>query len=321
MYEQKYIDIIGEDNFKKLLDNQTYNFNINDISSKNIATYYAFQHFLIKSYINNYNKPKCVEYLKKMYMDFNKNPYLFCDSPLIKNEVLNKIIDNEEVRNKIINYRNNYFDLKSVSFLYEKKKNQELTNEEKNRYYSYLILKLNNPNTKTEELLNNEIMEILNTDYSKLNDMQLKFYCQYVSNYSKGKGYNTTVMIGKEPSGNEGMMRGSQMNDFIFINKDAFNEIGMLTKTVCHETRHSIQYHDSKEKNTKAGFELAQKELFRKYLNTNNYNSYTSNYRYSSIEIDAEISGHHKASVFLSMFNKKDLAEQIREDRRQTTDK
>lgn len=318
MYNQHYIDTIGEENFKRLLDGKsTYHLDSNNINSKNQQVNYAFQHFIIKSYINGYNRSACMTYLKIFYNDFYNKPYLFCDSPLITNDVLQTIFGDTEQKEKIIAYRDNYYNAKVINQLFSKRKNTLLSPEETDRYYAYLTALVNTNNKQNEEFIKKEIERIIDTDFNKLSDMQLKFYCQYVSKYAtENRGFKTTVMIGKD----EPNLRGYQTKDYIFINKDAFKSIDLLTKTVCHETRHSVQSHEANGKDTLAGFELAQMELFCKHLNSKTYDSYHKNYRYSTIELDAEQVGHWSASVFFTMFKKQSLAEKIRENRRVTTD-
>ena len=318
MYKQNFIDSIGEQKFYDLLDGKVqFNLDINDLSSKHQQIYYAFQHFLIKAYTSGYNKQACINYFNKYYRDFYAKPYAFCDSPLITDKVLQ--LFGEDFKKQVVEFRSKYYNIKVASNLYNKRKTQELTLDEKNQYFSYLIVLLNRKikDKKYDQLFENEIQRIIDSDYNKLTDMELKFYAQYVSKFSlEYRDIRTVVMIGTDPS----TLRGYESNDYIFINKRTINSIEFLTQTTAHETRHSIQEHDSVEDNTLAGFEMAQMRLFFKYLNTESYDSYHRNYRYSTIELDAEHHGHWNACVFLSMFKKHDLAEKVRQNRKDTYD-
>ena len=319
MYEQKYIEMIGEKNLQKIINGEVnYNISINKNAPIDQRFYISLQHYLIKLLINGNNTNKCNSFLKQMYNDFYNKPYLFYNSPLLNTKTIELVFGNSEEKNKIINFRNSYYSLEETKKLHIKKNNVELDINEKNRYYAYLLRLLRNPPKETQKLLEKEINKIINTDYQKLSDIELLFYCQYVSNFAvENRHFNTIVTLGEDMPNH----RGNQLNDHIFINKKAFTSIAMLTKTVCHETRHSVQYHESYEKDTLAGFELAQSKLFNKYLNTKDYNSYHTNYRYSTIELDAEKSGHWNAGVFFRMFNRVDLAEAVRENRIESTDK
>lgn len=318
MYEQKYIDSVGEEYLRGILDgNINYTPDIKDNRGKSLKNYFAFQHFLIKSYVSGYKQAECVKYLKGMYNDFHAYPHLFADSPLLMNQTLDALMADSDFKKKVIRYRDSYFDKNEASKLYQKEKTTELSDAEKNRLYANLMHFIYSDNPTHKKVVESEIRRIMNADFKSLNEAELTFYCQYASKYTVGnRNYKTHVVMGWH----SGTLHGFESNDFIFINKDSFSSLAMMTKTACHETRHSIQYHESRDKNTRSGFELAQMELFYKYLNTSDYDSYHDNYKYSGIEIDAEKHGHWDAGVILSTFGRNDLAEEVRNDRIETTD-
>ena len=102
---------------------------------------------------------------------------------------------------------------------------------------------------KNKNIVEEEIKEIINTDYSKLTVEQLSFYCQYISNCMLGSyNFRNNVVIGNDYGKNGIFIRGFQSHNHIFINKIAFNNIAELTKTICHETQHSIQEYKNEEK-------------------------------------------------------------------------
>lgn len=319
MFDQAFIDLIGENRLYSILDGKKQiNLDILSKKAEDIELYFVLQHFIIKVYIEGYNKEACINYLKIFYNDFQKYPHMFCDSPIIKDKTLDLIFGNSKTKDRIKSFRSRFYDSKEVIELHNKKFTQELNESEKNRYYSYLILLINKKDKKYEEILNKEIEKIINSDFKSLSDIELKFYCQYVSNFAlRYKDINASVMVGNDPSQ---ACRGYCKNDYIFINACNFDSIDMLTKTVCHESRHTVQAHESRENNTLAGFEMAQRILFGKYLNTNTYDSYHRNYHYSTIELDAEHHGHFDAGVFFTMFKRGDLAENVRQNRREKVD-
>lgn len=319
MYEQKYINELGEDYLQKIINGKIdYKASINKTSSKDQRYYLALQHYLVKLLTNGVDINKCKPFLMKMYNDFYNNPHLFYYSPLLKTRVIELAFDDPRVKSAIINFRNSYYNQEITKKLYIAKNSTELSIEDKNRYYSNLLRKLKNPSKRMKEIHEEEIKRIINTNYQELSDIEILFYSQYVSNFAiEGKKYNTIVTLGEESPN----LRGNHLCDHIFLNKNAFTSITMLTKTICHETRHSTQFHESYEKESKAGFELATIDLFMRYLNTDRYNSYHRNYQYSSIEIDAEMIGHWNAGVFFTMFERTDLSEKIREHRKESTDK
>ena len=318
MYEQKYIDSCDESILKNILDGGiNYSLNITSSNPKEQQIYFVFQHYLIKQYLNGYNREKCREILKGMYNDFHKYPHLFYDSPLLKNETLNNIMGNASFKQMVIKFRDDYYNGKKANKLYMKKDTEVLTEQEKNQLYSNMQRLIYSDNPIHQKMVEREIERIIDSDYSSLNNSELSFYCQYISSIStKSKGYKTHVVIGEDKEG----LKGYQLNDYIFINKKGFESIELMTETVFHETRHSIQYHESKHKKTRIAFDMAQQNLFCKYLNTMEYDSYHKNYKYSQIELDAEKNGHYGADLFFYTIGRKDLQEKIKENRIITTD-
>jgi hypothetical protein len=323
MYNQKYIDTFGEDYLNRMIESKSeLPFRLHSMDSMEQMGYFALQHFLIKSYLNNNKRDVCVKLLKKYYEDFKKYPSKFYNSPLISNSTLDKLIGDHPFKQAIIDIRNMFYNSKVLSNLLEKRKTQILTDDEQRLLYANLQ-KFDYLNNETQaKFVEAEIRNIINTDYSKLTVEQLTFYCQYISNSRlKEFDFKTNVVIGTEPPDKDGMLtRGFQSNNYIFINKMAFNNIADVTKTICHETQHSIQHYKNENRIATESFEMAQHSLFVKYLNTSEYDSYHSNYYYSAIELDAEKHGHFYAAAYLRMFGREDLADEVRKTRVQVYD-
>lgn len=320
MYSQKYIEPYNEKYLFDILLGKypgKVDANKTDLDSKRL--YYIFQHFLVKCYTNGIYKRECALFLLKMYDDILVKPYAYVDSPLMKNNVLDALIGDNQYKDKIKSVRDKYFDSSVVSQLYRKNKIQELSNDEKNQLYSFLLLHINN--SKYSKIIDDAIISIINKNQKifEMNEMELKFYCQYVSNFAlRNRNIRNINIIGTERAS----LNGNQLASVICINKNSYNQnIEALTQTICHESRHSIQEYESLASNTRAGFDMAQRILFSKYLNAADYDSYNKNYRYSLIELDAEKSGHWNASVFFTMFNRNDLADIIRQKRVENLDK
>ncbi len=318
MYEQKYIERYGENYLKDYLDGKvSYTPNINNRDEKALNRYFAFQHYLIKAYVSGYKQAECVKYLKGMYNDFHAYPHLFADSPLLMNQTLDALMGDSDLKKKVIQYRDSYFDKNEASKLYQKEKTTELSDVEKNRLYANLMHFIYSDNPTHKKVVESEIRRIMNADFKSLNEAELTFYCQYISKYAVGsRGYRTHVVFGTTTGTEYAYASG----DFIFVNVNAFDSIAMMTETICHETRHTVQEHESHGKNTRSALDMAQRRLFHKYLNTSDYDSYKLNYRYSGIELDAEKHGHWDAGVILSTFGRGDLAEEVRNNRIETTD-
>lgn len=318
MYEQRFIDLVDENYLDNIITNQSsMPASINDRSMNGQARYYAFQHYIIKASKDSKRKKQCEKYIGIFYDDFINNPHLFYNSPLLRNTNIDLLLTDPTMNTKIKYFRDTYFDPQYAMKLYNKERTKPLTDKEKNRLYSFFLTRINNP--KYETYFKNEIKRILNNDYKSLTDSELAFYGQYVSNYLAdvyGLEEPTHVVIGKETS-----VRGLQRGDgFILLARDNIDSLALFTKTTCHETRHVYQNYSSKNKDNREAFDIATFYLFSKYLNTGTYDSYHTNYKYSGIELDAEIYGHSGAIVFLNQFDKKDYSQDVKNNRQKVVD-
>ena len=324
MYNQNYIDTIGEKELNHfLLTGQRkygnkeipYKLDITNNRMNDINFYYTLENYLVKCMKEKIYVNKAADYINNIYKDFQKYPYLFVNSPLLKDKNIEMLFQKNNDADIVKGYRNKYF---SLTILIELSKKDNLTEEEKNRYYSTLIHNINND--KIKDIVENEIKKIIDKkeELKIFNKMELQFYSQYVANYSNEiKDKNVIVFVGSD----EESKRGYHNAGMVFLNKDAKTNLPIFTKTICHEVQHFKQVNDAKLKINVEAYEMASRYLFSKYLDSANYSSYRKNYKYSGIEIDAEKIGHHKAGVFFTMYQKNDLAEMVRKDRRDTVDR
>ena len=313
LYSKGYISSYPEKILKEaLLGNK----NIEATDLENRRLYVVLQHYLINYLEKNGKSKEVKKMLVKYYNDFINYPYLFVDSPLIKTEFMKRFMP-EKIQIKIIEYRDRYYNDQECNVIYKKlRDNKALSNSEKNRLYAYLILQMNNSEQKYGKACEFCVKKILDTNkpIKDLNDMELKFYCQYIAikagEYDK---VHPEVHIYSERPSNGGV----HINNMVLINKNSTYRASLyeVTEVTCHETRHAIQYRDSKQKENQQAFEMARHQLFRKYLTTTDYDVYRMNYAYSGIELDAERFGYLKGPVFLERLGRADLAEKLREDK------
>ena len=313
MYDQEIIDTVSEKKLKNIFDGrEKHDFSIVNEDSDEQKLYFAFQHYLIKLYLNNYKRNRCVEFLNKMYGELFVYPHLFYNSPLIDMKTINSLISNTATKKMVIDKINSYYNKQGRDDLLKKRASRGLTKEEHDRLYANLQRIIYSKDERDTKLVFDEITRIMDTDFKKLSDSQLRFYCQYAS--SRFLKYQTTVVLGKAKNSS---LRGFSCKlRYIFINKDAFDSLAMMTKTVCHESRHSQQYLDAKKNVTECGFEFAQRELFSKYLDSVTFNSYHENYRHSSIEMDAENLGYTNAGILFAMHYRSNLYDKVRKERK-----
>lgn len=96
--------------------------------------------------------------------------------------------------------------------------------------------------------------------------------------------------------GNSGKnLRGQSHGPLVKINdQDLFaNKLGFL-KTINHECRHAVQSKDARLYKRKTSYEMAKREIFSRYLSSNEFDTYKTNYRFEDIEKDAEKRGYLK---------------------------
>ena len=316
LYNKEYIKTCNQSFLKSLIENNTKVDFTALVERKEIV---VLQHYIIK-YIEENGKTNSINnMLSQFYSTFQKYPYLFVDSPLLKEGFLNRFMT-EKDRKIIMNACNNYFNNEKCRKLYAKYKNSDLTDSEKNQLFSFLIHK--SDNSQYDEVIDFCSKKILNSDkkIKDLNTMELKLYCTYIAKLAGKMGQikpEVHIMSNKPENG------GFQINGLIFLNKYSsyVPTLEEITKTTCHETEHAIQYKDLKNKSTRKAFEMAYFELFEKYLSNEDYKAYDLNYKYSEIELDAEKFGFFYGQTFLLMLGRKDLANKLKPIKKDSFDK
>ena len=282
-----------------------------DVSDLEYRKFYVvLQHYLVKYLEENGKTANVKRLLMKFYNDFLNYPYLFINSPLLKNEFLNRF-----VVNKIINFRDNYFNYNESIKTYEDiKRNKKLSPALKNRFYANMIIALqrNYKDIHKDDIYEEIAKHILNnnSNIKDMNGMELLYYCNYAAAVEAVgfKEFPEIHIMNDQPS-----TGGFYNNGLIFLNKKSYRSLLFeKTKTVCHETRHFYQHKSLDKEKDKAGFEMAVMDLFSKYLSTSKYDLYHRNYKYSGIELDAEKYGFYYGSLVLTILDRADLRESLR---------
>ena len=311
MYSDKFISNYNRSFYDNILDNNI-SLNINSTNVDDMSAYFAFQHFVLKALSNGYKTDKCMKYLSSFYKDFRDHPHLFCDSPLLKNGVIDKFVP-EHVRANLKAYRDKYYSLSDATALANK---PSLTEEEKNKYYAYLIVMLRQGKKETEKILEEEVKKLVNKEMSSLNDMELKFLGYYVNRFAKEKNvFDSAVLICSDKTPGYIQTYGMESAGIVRLNRAVIPKLSKFVQTACHETRHSVQGIEVKEKKNRTALEVAQRRLGYFYLDTDSYNSYRENYRYTGIELDAEKMGYFNGGVFFRVFGRPDLADEVFQDK------
>lgn len=310
IYNKGYIKKSEEKRILDMLEGRT-NYLPNPNNLKERYGYIIFQHYLVK-YIEEHGKtPRIKEIINKYFEDFTKYPHLFVDSPLLDNRFIDRFMPLKlRVKTHMLKFK--YYESNDNKKLYDSLiKGDNLSKENKNKLYSFLLYQMRKNYNKYSKEIENCAKLILNSNkkVQELSDIELKFYCTFVA---KRAGYDKVFpdihIIDDKPSRN-----GFELHNIVYINKhsDNVHELFEITKTVCHETRHAIQEKDSKNKNSRIAFEMARHLLFNKYLNTDVYNVYDRNYRYSGIELDADDYGYYYSKVLLQTLDRSDLSDKV----------
>jgi hypothetical protein len=286
-------------------------YNLNPTNLRLRQKYIVLQHFLIQ-YIERHGKTKIIkEILNKYYSDFKEYPYLFVDSPLIENGFINRYVSLRD-RKEILDVKDKFYNEKdNISLSDNLFRKNTLSDNQKNRLYSYLIKLLRENNPKNNEFIENHIRIILNSNkkLNELNETEARFYCLYIA---KRAGKDTVTpdlhFIDTEPK-----LGGVQIHGIIYINTRAAcnQELWNLTKVICHETRHAYQEKQAHNKVSRAAFEMTRHILFVKYLKSDDYDIYNVNYKYTDIEVDAESHALFYSEVLLQTLGREDLAKKV----------
>ena len=312
LYNKGYILSYKKEYMLDILEGKTtINLNPNDLVLR--PKYIALQHFLIQ-YIENHGKTKIVkEILNKYYEDYKKYPYLFVDSPLINNGFINRYISLKD-RTSILKTKKEFNNEKvNIDLSNNALKKYILSNEQKNKLYSYLIELIKENKPENQRLLAEHAKVILNSNkkLKELNEMEAKFYCTYIAYRAGSDKVIPKVYFMKARKG----LRGHQFHGIIGINIDADlnQELWGLTKVICHETRHTHQELQAHNKVSRIAFEMARNQLFMKYLKSDSYDVYHNNYKYTDIEMDAENYGLYYSEILLQTLGREDLAQKVKE--------
>ena len=314
MYSQNIIDIIGQ---RKVLD-EIFNLNCIDYNSLNendIKMRNAIEHFIIKFRNNPSVKDFIDKYLEKYVKQFEFNPHLYTNSILINQLNVSNFFTNEQC-DVIKKGINEVYEKSKI--IYEKYKNNlSITDLETQILMKYLTCIVNTNNYNLQQVQKECIKIILN----KKNNISLyekEFLANYVSNYtinlSNPKCEKPKIYL----SNLRDNLGGYQLYNEIFLSikeNDLNKTIPLFIQVVCHETNHILQRYDSKNNSDdERAYCYSRRELFNKYLNTKNYDSYKAgkNYQFESIEKDAERMGFWYAGVFLKTFGASEEARNLR---------
>ena len=326
LYDENYVTQFEQ--IRSYMTGASYHYDINNLQDRENQR--CLEHYLVKKVVNKEKlTDKENELVHEMFNAFRQRPDEFINSPIIKNGSIDLFTPSKEIADKVRNYRDRYYNPSDVEELFNKYKTQGLNEEESKRFFSILNLcvrRSKDVNTgKYAEIFKYVAQDLLrkNAPVSEMSNAALMFYGQYVANtFNKDLPYSVDINLFARESN-----LGGHENDYhVFLNKNSKfrSTLAQFTQCVCHENRHAYQEYNSQFKNNKNGFDLASISLLRKYYKSSNpkvYDIYKTNYRYQSIELDAESAGYFNSRVILNMLGRKDLADTILEERQERLDR
>ena len=133
MYNETYINTLRKSYLNDILNKRIPLPSINSRTCKDKQIYFVFQHYLLKKLANNEDKNRVLEFLMIYYKDLEQNPSLFVTSPLINNRVMDEIIRDKDLRDRIKAKRDSFYDGRLIPTLREKSKRNTLTSQEKEK--------------------------------------------------------------------------------------------------------------------------------------------------------------------------------------------
>lgn len=252
------------------------------------------------------SKKNMNRYLNGFYKMFLKNPTEFLDSPFLKDETIIDIFCPEEIKDDVKKVYIENIGKANIDKISVKPENA--SKEEIRQYMQYLLRNLGTEDKKIQKMQDEYIKTLIkeNKPVKDLDVSQVKFIAQYANNKMLTSrlnelGYSKDALKNYIYIGTDDLtLGGQQSNNSIYINKDSIltKTIADLIQTICHETEHSIQRLESKEKRkTKIGLEYAIYNILREKYGKS---VYKKNYRFEEIERDAEEQGERKAYEILS---------------------
>ncbi len=303
-----------------IIDNPFITIDYTNLDNENITNIELIENYILKNIRSLKPEVKnfVVNYLNNVYKGFLDNPEKYITSPLLKDELVNKISAPEYLEK----YKNKKQEVLNSSWkIYQKSLTESINDKEKDLLSNFFIKMIDTDNENLKNAMSQYAKKIIrescietekdgeiNFEYlpiSEMNTSELRFIAFYASRFVNRDNlvrnvhivnFNSTETEGiKEPGGN-------YSNEIIRITKKSsiISDLDRFLQVMCHETEHAIQEYASKNEDSVIALDTATDKILRDYLTTEKYNPYMNNYQYSEIETDANEMGWHYSSALLS---------------------
>ena len=257
---------------------------------------------ILQNYINVFNKTLNIDKTYIFKNDVANLSYQELQS-VMSYDTYQKI---EERKQKIEDY---------CKSLFEKFKNNTITDNERKVLIAYLR---DNVNTNNKEIydMQEEVCQSIINNKGNYGYIDADFIVRFIGN-EECKKYEITGMCHLSEYSNSTTKkfnpgtRGVASFGTISVAKEyginainnKGNDLAMFIHTICHEVRHLEQNSNIKHKvSNEETLEILYDKLFRKYLQAEEYNYYMQNYYFESGELDAELTGYIQAINYLNKY-------------------
>lgn len=313
----RYKDKKGDEAVEQwIVDNQYMLIDYTNTNYENIDNIERIDNYILK-HIDSLKpdvKNFVTNYLNQVYLGFLKQPEIYITSPLLKDELVNKISASQykeafEKKKQEVS--------KSSWQIFQKSLTQPITDKEKDLLANFFIKMIDTKNEALKNAIDIFVKKIIRDScievkkdgkiefnyipISKMNSSELRLVAFYTSRFVNKQNLIKNVHI-VQFSGGQG---GCYFDGIIELSKmgSGIQDMDMFLQCICHETQHAIQDYVSKKESSITALDYATHSILIHYLSTSDYSpyyNYKCNYKYSEIEKDANEMGYHYSSVLLS---------------------
>lgn len=307
--------------YQKLKNMKLSRFNANySVDCSMLVQLDALDNYIVQSLLENpsqINKNNIIEYRDYLYKLFLDKPMSMMDSILFQHPIAEKLFSTSQIESINQYKKKTVADIQNIYSKIMSKK--PITKQEHDKYLIFLISQLENSSKNMQELLENSYTFMLqNLEHKSL--LAKEFILKYTTLLAaKDNGLdhvnlyisNTHLDGSKYEQKTNGCCYGNTSiitinRDFVINEEEKFKGVDPIAKmmqTCSHETRHSAQaYQTQKNIFNYSSFEYTRNILFQKYMSSDQFNEYKTNYRHSEIESDSNIYGWKFTSKLLEKY-------------------
>ena len=282
----------------------------------------ALDNYIVKCVLENpskLNRNDIIKYRDYLFNLFKSHPLISLDNILFRKDIVTRLFSTDQIKEI------NDFKKQTSEFItnieYKIDNGQQISKQEHDKYLIFLIAQINNDNQNSKDRIANEFGRLLQNP-TNMSILEKEFMFKYVAHLVAKECNIPGVAVyisddhfdGRENSQVNGCSYGN--TSIIIINrKNVIKELSSvknidpvikMIQTIAHETRHSYQaYGAANNDNSYSSIEYIRNLLYSKYLSTQQFNEYHTNYASSEIENDSNKYGWTFTTKILEKYNPK----------------